>query len=563
MKLIVGIDFGTSTTVVRYRTKGENGENGKDVTIQSLKTGSHSDIIPTVMFRHEDMACTSYGEQALADRDGGTPGEFIANFKIGLLDSVKEEEARKNIIDFLTYVHSLFEKQTKSVYYDTMDVYISYPAKWTPKMATFMKLAVEKAGFNGDGVTVKAMTEPQAASYNMLHEYKQQLIQNKLLKPGNPLRIMMLDMGAGTSDISIFKLEIDHDGETKISELLSYPSISEPVLCGGCEIDHAFQKYLSDWLTSKIPSLPSGCISLPCVKEWKEDTLSVKLKSAGKVEHQFPGEIAGALNFMGQAKILRSFSIDRQQFEEYTQEHWKKLYGLMRSAFAQYKFAKPEDIDCVFLTGGHSNWYVVPKLFNGEGLLSGLAQAGKDPEALNFKKIIEAPKLRMTDLNSTLPHECVARGLCLADEHVEIEAYPANNVWTKIIVCGIDGELTQVVSKGDILPQTRHVEFNKTISRNLIFGNLKFKVHIDVMTGETIEDAEKSQWEYCFDENSAIGKLLATIITLGIILFCKVNWQVSVLMDITMTEAGQLKVDGICKLDDKEQKFTEKDLKML
>ena len=413
MKLIVGIDFGTVATVVRYR------EEGSDV-IKSIKAeNGMSDKIPSVIFRPADGSKTVYGEQAQLKQDAGVDGETCINFKMDLLNPDKKEEAKKNIIDFLTFVHSLFEDQTRAMYPDSMDVYISYPAQWSDDMVTFMKQAVEAAGFKGDGVTVRGMKEPQAASLNMLNECQQQLKQNNILVAGKSLRVLMLDMDADMSDICIFKLDVNGDGDAKISELLSYPSISEPVLCGGREIDTLLQRFFLDMCKKKGMDLMPDCVAPLTIKSWKESTLSPYLKDGTKVV--MPSNISMLLKMMGRTDIINGFSMNKADFERLTETHWKKLYGLLRSAFEQYRFAKPEDIDVVLLTGRHCNWYVVQNLFNGEGLADGTANMRKDSEALNFKKIIAEPKLRMTDFCNMFAYECVARGLCLADKCIEFE----------------------------------------------------------------------------------------------------------------------------------------------
>lgn len=548
MKLIVGIDFGTSTTVVRYR------EEGTDVIQSVTMDNGKSGIIPTAIFRPKDGGTAEYGTQAIQRYINGIEGEMCINFKMDLLNPEKRAEAEKNIIDFLSFIHSAFEEQTKTLHPDVMDVYISYPAKWSDDMVTFMKTAVEEAGFRGYGVTVKGMREPQAASLNMLHEYKQQLQQANVLMYGKPLRVLMLDMGAGTSDISIFKLEIDHEGGIKISELLSYPSISEPILCGGREIDASMQKYFIDMCKDKGFELMPDCVEPVGVKNWKENTLSRDLK-LGDNTSSLPSNVALFLKMMKRTDIINGFSINRHDFERVTATHWKRLYKLIQSAFAQYKFAKPEDIDLVFLTGGHSNWYVVPNLFDGKWLPDGIDAS----DALDFKKIKAEPNLRMADLNNDRPHECVARGLCLADEHVEFEPRSANNVWAKIAICGECGELVQVVSKDGVLPQTQHVEFKKTLERNACFGSLQFDAGVNIYTGENMDDAEERHCRLCIN----VGKLGKRIID-GLFLFpmfVPMEYNVSVSMDVTMTEEGVIKISGTFKCDDDDSKdFTEENL---
>lgn len=557
MKLIVGIDFGTSTTVVRYRVEGSS-------VIQAVKADNgKTEIIPSAIFKPADGGSTVYGMQALLLDQNGADGKLCTNFKMNLLDSHKRDEAQADIIDFLTFVYSLFEYETKALHPDKMDVYVSYPAKWSDDMVTFMKYAVETAGFKGDGVTVKGMKEPQAASLNMLNDCQRQLKSSGILVSGEPLRVLMLDMGAGTSDISIFKLEIDGKGKTKISDLLSYPSISEPVLCGGREIDALMQKYFIDMGKAKGVGITPDIVDLSSVKDWKETNLSSGLLRespiTGKNDVRMPSNVSLMLKMTKRLDLLNNFSIKRKDFERLSKDHWKKLYGLIRSAFKQYAFAKPEDIDIVFLTGGHSNWYIVPNLFNGKGLTDGMAQIGKDPGALDFKKIREAPELRMTDLNSLLPHESVARGLCLADEHVEFSPRSSNNVWAQISICGEDGDKVLIADKQSDLPVTKHVELEVKKERNLVYGDLKFNAVVNVYSGEDLETAELKKRTFNIDEGSLFGRAFCALFIIPF--FVDVDYLINISMDITLTEEGQLKINGTLSMDSKKRlDFTEKDL---
>ena len=198
-KLIVGIDFGTSTTVVRYKNTGTN-----DILPVRDKNGQNT-YIPSAIFRIQGQQQSLYGHEALNAKDSGMEGELITNFKMGLLDREDVKEQKKQYIqEFLRFVYQCFENETQGMAYDSLDVYVSYPAKWSSDFVDFMKDAVKKAGFIGN---IYGINEPKAATYNMLHRHLSHLQKSKMLTQGKPMHVFMLDMGAGTTDIVIIRLQ--------------------------------------------------------------------------------------------------------------------------------------------------------------------------------------------------------------------------------------------------------------------------------------------------------------------------------------------------------------------
>lgn len=550
MKLIVGIDFGTSTTVVRYRMEDSE-------IIQSLKDANGtSDIIPTVIFRNSDYDTTEYGVQALTSATSAVNGETIANFKMDLLDPEKREHAKELIEEYLKYIYSLFKEQTKGLYPTSTEINISYPAKWDDTMVKIMKNAVANAGFEGK---INGRKEPEAATRNMLNNHLKELQRAKLLGTNNPLRIFMLDMGAGTTDISIFKLTIDNEGIPNITELLSYPSKEEVILCGGREIDLALQNYIINYCKDKGLALMPDCVELPNVKHWKDLTVSPRLKT----EQPFPlfTAVSLALKYSGRNDLVDGFSFDRSDFEQATKDHWKKLYSLIKSAMAQYKYAKPEDIDFVCLTGGHSAWYTIPKLFNGEGVCNYIATEGKDPDALNFKKLKDEP-WRMNAVLDALPHESVARGLCLMDQRMIYVTPSSNNVWVKININNEESEIIQVVNKlDDILPVEKEISHEVNIPRNHVLGDLSVNAQIDIYIGETIEKAEHRTLKFRQDEGGFWTRFWSFIFIFPI--FCPLLLLTKLTMKMVMTEEGILEIDGEFKVDNSSAKFTYDDLQLI
>jgi hypothetical protein len=555
MKLIVGIDFGTSTTVVRYRMENSN-------EIKSLLDANGiNEIIPSVIYRNSNYGITEYGVQALMsainDQDGN--GMPITNFKMNLLDACKREQAKNLIEEFLRYIHDLFTEQTRGLYFTSTEINISYPAKWDETMVETMKQAVANAGFEGQ---IRGRKEPEAATRNMLNDHLHHLRDRGLLGVNKSLRIFMLDMGAGTTDISIFKLTIDDEGVPRITELLSYPSKEERILCGGKEIDLALRNHLLKYCEDAgLNYFDSNAITLHNVKEWKETQVSDSLKD--ELRPSLLPEAGLILSFHGRNDMINNFSFDRLDFEQATKDHWKKLYSLIKSAMSQYKYASPEDIDFVCLTGGHSAWYTVPKLFNGEGVCNYIAKEGKDPDALNFRKLKEEP-WRLNAIFDSKPQESVARGLCLMDQRIIYETPSANNVWTRITIDNVPGEIIQVVNKfDDILPVKKDVSHNVNLSRNAVFGNLNIEMQIDIYTGETLENAEHRTLKL----NQAAGNLLSRILIaiLGALVFnYNSDIPTTVSMGIAMTEEGLIEIDGRFTIwDNSTITFTYNDLQLI
>lgn len=551
MKLIVGIDFGTSTTVLRYRE-----ENSDEIHV--LKDADNkSDIIPTLIYRYPDGRA-EYGIQAVNSFKSNHEGLLINNFKMDLLDLSKRKQAVEQIEEFLHYVYGLFRAQTKvkGIHYTDMDINISYPAKWDDEMVKVMKEAVVAAGFEGN---LRGVKEPEAAMRNMVWTHLNELQKDGLLGANRFLRIFLLDMGAGTTDITIFKLSLDEEGLPHMTETFLYPSKTENILCGGREIDEALQKYMLDYLKEKEVENVSDWITLEHVKTWKEESVSPLLKKMEPLK--FMGTVLLALKLNGKIINENDLYLDRADFEHVTKKHWKNLYQLIVSAMIQCPYTKPEDIDLICLTGGHSAWYTIPKLFKGEGVCNSIAKEGTDPDFMHFSKLEEEP-WRWKVMEDGLPHECVARGLCLMDKRMVVDLSSSNNVWGKISINGQSGELIQVVNKlDDILPVSREISSNAMIERNHVWGDLNIDALIEIYTGETLENAEHRVYKMKEGDNSVLGRLVALLFIFPIFKPIPINAKVT--MTVTMTEEGTLVIDGEFKVDNKSLKFSDKDLEIV
>ena len=202
---IIGIDFGTSTTVVRVHNVGTENRI-VPLTVNGLRT------IPTIAFQPKDSDEFYYGYDAKAKIDSMLEGTIYENFKMNLIsDDVKQREQAELLIQgFLKYVYTQYQNLLNDGVFDAADevkVYVSHPAKWNSYARSLMKQSVVAAGFcKEDNVALK--DEPTAAILAVIHERTVGLEQAGMLHEGQKHKAMMIDMGAGTTDIVLCTYQV-------------------------------------------------------------------------------------------------------------------------------------------------------------------------------------------------------------------------------------------------------------------------------------------------------------------------------------------------------------------
>lgn len=461
---IIGIDFGTSTTVVRIHNVGVGN------TIIPLLVNGQS-VIPTIAFRPEGSDDLYYGYDAQAKVDQNAKGEVIRNFKMKLIGDEESLSLAQSLIDgFMSYVFKHYQSQLNQNAFppaDIIKVYVSHPAKWSSAAITIMKNSVVNAGFcTIDNVSAK--DEPTAAVLATLHEHSDDLLKAGMIYDGDIHKAMMIDMGAGTTDIVLF-CYIIKDGKIEISDIITYPSMGHEGLCGGREIDDALMKAAEEFV-KKMTNAPINRKAERAlnklrrrVRVWKEKAVSERLKD-NNIPISEPEEISDLRDDLLDSGLPianegEKFIITREYFHRETQAHWKQWINLIKGAFKevvlpQYEKLKcpkrPEDVELLIITGGHSQWYIVD-----DYILNG---------GINFWKIIAKPDLL---IHSDAPQETVAIGLCYLDEDV-VKCHPVPNDVDISFSC--EGQYlgaTNLVKKGAPLP----FEKSDIKLKNFIKGN--------------------------------------------------------------------------------------------
>lgn len=470
---IIGIDFGTSTTVVRVHNVG-GGNRIVSLAINGQRT------IPTIAFQGEESSEMYYGYDAQAKYDSNVEGTLYKNFKMDLIsdDETKREQAERLIQGFLHYVYDQYQSLLNAGAFDPADevkVYVSHPAKWNSYARTLMKQSVVNAGFcKEEDIALK--DEPTAAILAVIHEKNVELKQNGLLHERRKYKAMMVDMGAGTTDIVLCTYQVKN-GRLEIDDIFTYPSINTPGLCGGREIDDAIISE-AERFVNRMQAKPSASGEKVVnklrrrVKRWKEMTISGVLRNCTVLPE--PDEITEFRDMLTEYGVPvmngnERFSISRKYFETFTIEHWKQWARLIAGAFdeveeTQYDSLecpkRPEDVELLIITGGHSKWYIVPEYLLGKKGYVNLP-------SINFAKICQSP-YRL--VQSADPQETVAVGLCHMDEDVVGTLAASNDVAISFTCEGKYLGACDLIKKGVPLPfEKRDFQIENRIKGNFFF----------------------------------------------------------------------------------------------
>ena len=406
---VIGIDFGTSTTVVRIL----NYEETKIGSLLNLNFDGHPDV-PTVIFKQKGSDEMSFGYEAEAQLKAHCQGDFISNFKIDLTssDEVVKATAESYVKAFIGYLYKIYS-QCDAVgdfgHCDKTDINISYPSKWLSNIRCVMKNCVIEAGFGKLGL-VKGLDESEAAILDCIHENERKLIDNGLFSASVKYKGIMIKTKNDNTDILLFNYEITNKNII-LSNLVTYPTAGDDNLCGDREIDKILYDYLV-FYTSKIlksGKIPPGVLRqfTDSFESWKERIVFPSLKKNKSVnEPSLITSLKEDLEVFGiPMNEVNPFCIDRILFELLTSNYWKNWRNLIAGVFHDEAvlnkgYTNPDDINLLIL-GGNNEWYCVKDFFLGKSI------AGLPP--LEFGQIQKNPERIIQPLN---PQEAIAAGLC-------------------------------------------------------------------------------------------------------------------------------------------------------
>jgi molecular chaperone DnaK (HSP70) len=179
--------------------------------------------------------------------------------------------------------------------FEAQDVVVTVPASFDEAAQELTLQAAREAGYPP---TVRLLEEPQAAFYDWLGRGRNLRVLLDLLEAsaGRPVRILVCDIGGGTTDFSLF--EASGDASAAGGLALRRVAVSEHLLLGGDNIDLALAHELEGRLTGGGSRLPGRSWSQLLVQ-----ARGLKERILGAAQEEAPSEFTVSVSGGGSSLL--------------------------------------------------------------------------------------------------------------------------------------------------------------------------------------------------------------------------------------------------------------------
>ncbi len=399
---IIAVDFGTSTSVIRVKRYLNGQPVGDRLVTAPVTFNMGATMVPTLVQKMK-----STGESVYFGHEAEIPHkntETFRNFKVDIEnpDPALREQARALTAEFFGFLAKTYRTQSEGGHLgendDRVRTIVSYPVKWSEDTKAFMLETARNAGFPN----VEGQDEAQAAIQAVTIQSEKHLLDKGYFTSGTPVNILLIDMGAGTTDLVFCR---HTPGESAKTEILTTWPREGGTLFGGQEVD----ELLKDFICAAVPvngiAIVRQRIGTDKFKAWKENVVSPALARGESVDYfSTLDDLLDLLN------INVQYLVDRPSLESFMSDYLRQLPELVNGCLREAG-VRGDDVDLVILTGGHSQWYF------GRDILSGTLERFGD---VGLKKI-QADPGRIISI--ALPQETVALGLAYSS--LKISPKPA------------------------------------------------------------------------------------------------------------------------------------------
>ena len=267
---IIGVDFGTSTSVIRVKRYQDGRPVGDPLEVKQITFGKGNSMVPTLVQKRDSGETVFFGCDAeIPHRGTKTLGNFKVDLESG--DADVRSQARALTREFFAYLAKTYKTQSEGGHLgessDQERTIISYPVKWSDETKAFMQETAKAAGFPN----VEGLDEAQAAIQAVTVQNADMLTRKGYFQAGVPVNILLIDMGAGTTDLVLCRHTPGTSPKTEI--LCTWPQ-KGTALFGGHEVDDLLKGIICDAVGEKV----AGKISKGIFKGWKENMVSPALQ---------------------------------------------------------------------------------------------------------------------------------------------------------------------------------------------------------------------------------------------------------------------------------------------
>ena len=253
----VGIDFGTSTTVVSIATKEDGKNTIKTLPIQMtqiLEDGTifQSEKLPSVIAWYNGRLLVGEGASNLKYvltkgkniwfsfkmEIGEDLGAKYYNSEVGSMEGINIRNPKDCVRVFFMYLNMLIKRYCKdNGLSENIDYAVSIPASFEANQRKELMEALET---NGMTVTKQSLIdEPNAAFISYVHD-SEESDKPLLISPHYNSKVLVFDFGGGTCDISILEI-----GKSVNGLYSKNVAISKFTKLGGDDVDrYLTYKYL-------------------------------------------------------------------------------------------------------------------------------------------------------------------------------------------------------------------------------------------------------------------------------------------------------------------------------
>lgn len=347
----IGIDFGTSTTVLQVKNYESDGVTpiGDRIDTKDVKFGKQSYCDTYVKQRQDRWYC---GPEALKNIPDA---KLYTNFKMQLEspDAAIAAEAREATLHFFEYLYKTYAEQRDNGQFgektEREETLVSYPVKWRQDTAEFLLQAAVQAGFPN----IRHMNEARAAISAVLVQSVQQMEHQEK----DEQIILLCDMGAGTCDLVLCRYKAADGGVLEI--ITCWPRGEGTLTFGGREIDACLQEYIVTIMEKNGLPVKRLRSSLNEFRTWKELEVSPMLAEGYSVES------CDIIENAANGDCIAYPPMTRELFESLTQTLMQDFICLVNGAMQSC--GEPiSQIDLAILVGGNSQWYFIGDLLKGK-----------------------------------------------------------------------------------------------------------------------------------------------------------------------------------------------------